>query len=143
MDTGSRFPEAAMISAASMDSEWRRPEYLNLAVSSGCGCVFRKSWFAKTTGFVPLPIAYAMEEVDVSLQLHALGGKIVHDPFLRVLHDRVLPDVADATTNAHILANAALPPYLRFPEWLGLAGSCPVPRPVVLLLCLGCTSGQP
>lgn len=141
MDTAARFPEAAMISAASMESEWRRPEYLNLAVSSGCGCVFRKSWFAKTTGFVPLPIAYAMEEVDVSLQLHALGGKIVHDPFLRVLHDHVLSDVVDATTNAVVLANTALLPYLRYPEWLWLAGACQMLRRVVFLLCHGWTSG--
>lgn len=141
MDTAAKFPDAAMISAASMESEWRRPEYVNLAVSSGCGCVFRKSWFVKTTGFVPLPIAYAMEEVDVSLQLHALGGKIVHDPFLRVLHDRVLPDTVDPQLNAVVLANTALLPYLRYPEWLWVAGLCQVLSRVVHLICRGWTSG--
>lgn len=120
--TAARFPNAAMISAASMESEWREPEFLQIAVASGCGCVFRKSWFEKTVGFVPLPIAYAMEEVDVSLQVCALGGGIVHDPFLRVKHDRVLPRIPDATTNAHILANTALLPYLRFPAWLWIVG---------------------
>lgn len=141
MDTAARFPSAAMISAASMESEWCKPQYQNLSVSSGCGCVFRRSWFKKTTGFVPLPIAYSMEEVDVSLQLHALGGRIVHDPFLRVLHDRDLPDTVDAITNAHILANTALLPYLRYPHWLWVAGFCQVLRRVLYLLYHGWTEG--
>ncbi len=141
MDTSRRFPDAAMISAASMESEWRRSEYLNLSVTSGCGCVFRKSWFGRTTGFVPLPIAYAMEEVDVSLQLHALGGQTVHDPYLRVLHDRVLPGTVDAVTNAHILANTALLPYLRYPQWLWVAGFYQVLRRVLYLLYHGWTEG--
>lgn len=141
MDTAARFPDAAMISAAGMQSEWQRAEYVNLAVSSGCGCVFRKSWFKKTVGFVPLPIAYSMEEVDISLQLHALGGTIVHDPFLRVLHDRALPEVIDPVTNAHVLANTALLPYLRYPEWLWVVGFCQVLRRVLFLLCHGWTSG--
>lgn len=141
MDTAAKFPKAAMISAASMESEWRRPEYVNLAVASGCGCVFRKRWFERTTGFVPLPIAYSMEEVDVSLQLHALGGQIVHDPFLRVLHDRMLPDTVDPQLNAVVLANTALLPYLRYPEWLWPVGLCQVFRRVVHLIYRGWTSG--
>lgn len=141
MHTASKFQGAAMISAASMESEWRRPEYLNLAVSSGCGSVFRKSWFARTTGFVPLPIAYSMEEVDVSLQLHALGGKIIHDPFLRVFHERVLSDTVDATTNAVVLANTALLPYLRYPDWLWIVGVFQVLRRIVFLLKHGWTCG--
>jgi len=141
MDTAAKFPEAAMISAASMESEWLQPRYQNLPVASGCGCVFRKSWFQRTTGFVPLPIAYSMEEVDVSLQLHALGGAIVHDPYLRVLHDRVSDGVEDSAHNAHILANTALLPYLRYPEWLWVAGFYQVMRRVLFLLWHGCPSG--
>jgi glycosyltransferase involved in cell wall biosynthesis len=141
LDTADRFPDAAVLSSAGMESEWCKPEYMNLAVFSGCGCVFRKSWFGRTTGFVPLPIAYSMEEVDISLQLHALGGEIVHDPFLRVLHDRVLPDTVDAATNAHILANTALLPFLRYPMWLWGAGICQVARRVVHLFRRGWTNG--
>lgn len=141
MDTAKRFPDAAMISAASMESEWRRSEYLNLSVSSGCGCVFRKSWFERTTGFVPMAIAYLMEEVDVSLQLHAQGGVIVHDPFLRVKHERVLPTSVDPVVNAHVLANTALLPYLRYPQWLWVAGFCQLLRRVLYLLYHGWTEG--
>ena len=141
MDTAARFPKAAMISAASMESEWRRSEYLNLSVSSGCGCVFRKSWFERTTGFVPMAIAYLMEEVDVSLQLHAQGGVIVHDPFLRVRHERVLPTSLDPVVNAHVLANTALLPYLRYPQWLWVAGFFQLLRRVLYLICHGWTEG--
>jgi GT2 family glycosyltransferase len=141
LDTACRFPLAAVISAASMESEWVNPDYMNLAVSSGCGCVFRKSWFEKTTGFVPLPIAYSMEEVDVSLQLFDMGGKIVHDPFLRVLHDRELPQEVDPVINANVLANTALLPFLRYPQWLWVAGFCQVLRRVLYLLYHGWTEG--
>jgi GT2 family glycosyltransferase len=108
---------------------------------SGCGCVFRKSWFEKTRGFVPLPVAYNMEEVDIGLQLHAAGGMIIHDPLLRVVHDheparRISPEI-----NALVLANTALFPFLRFPAWLWPLGVWSVLRRVIVLLFWGWTSG--
>jgi GT2 family glycosyltransferase len=141
LDTAARFPDAAIISAASMESEWRCSEFLHLAVASGCGCVFNKTWFGKTTGFVPLPVAYSMEEVDVSLQLCAQGGLIVHDPFLRVLHDRVLPSTVDAVTNAHVMANTALFAYLRYPQWLWIVGVWQVLYRALYCLSHGWTAG--
>lgn len=115
MRTAALFPDAAMISAASQDFEKQMPGYHVIAVSSGCGCVFLKSWFQRTKGFVPLPVAYGMEEVDVSLQLHALGGKIIHDPGLHVKHDKLPPTEVNAELNARVIANFALFPYLRYP----------------------------
>ena len=141
MDTAERFPEAAMLSAASQESEWREAVFLKAAVPSGCGCVFRKSWFERTRGFVPLPIAYSMEEVDIGLQLHALGGVIVHDPFLRVRHDHPAAATMDARVNAHVMANTALLPFLRYPRWLWPAGLWQVTRRVVYCLLHGWTAG--
>lgn len=112
------FPEAAIISAASHEAEWQVPGFLQIAVASGCGCVFRKSWFERTTGFVPLRIAYNMEEVDVGLKLHAIGGAIVHDPDLRVIHDHPWRERVDPEINGAVLANTALLAYLRYPWWL-------------------------
>lgn len=136
-----RFPEAAMFSAASHAKEWRSLQLQRIAVPSGCGCVFRKSWFERTQGFVPLPVAYSMEEVDIGLQLHALGGVIIHDPLLRVVHDRLVATEIDAATNAQVLANTALFPFLRFPVWLWPLGAWSVLRRVVLLRRWGWTAG--
>ncbi|WP_449068731.1 glycosyltransferase family 2 protein [Prosthecobacter sp.] len=115
MQTSALFPDAAMISAASQDFERQMPGFHVIAVSSGCGCVFRKSWFQRTRGFVSLPVAYGMEEVDISLQLHALGGKIIHDPGLHVKHDKLPPTEVSDDVNARVIANFALLPYLRYP----------------------------
>jgi GT2 family glycosyltransferase len=118
LDVAQKFPDAAIISAASHEAEWREPGFRRIGIASGCGCVFRKSWFAKTEGFVPLAVAYSMEESDLGLQLFALGGDIVHDPDLRVKHDHPPIKSVDPLTNARVLANTALLPYLRYPKWL-------------------------
>ncbi len=136
-----RFPDAAMLSAASHEKEWQSMQFQRIAMPSGCGCVFRQGWFQRTRGFVPLPVAYNMEEVDIGLQLHALGGVIVHDPLLRVVHDRAPSQEVDAVTNAQVLANTALFPYLRYPAWLWPVGVWSVIYRVVLLLCWGWSAG--
>lgn len=135
------FPDAAMFSAASQDFEKAMPGPHAIAVSSGCGCVFHKSWHMRTRGFVPLPIAYGMEEVDISLQLHALGGIIVHDPDLHVKHDKEPPTEVSAETNAAVIANMALFPYLRYPPLLWPAGLWQVLRRVVYVVRAGWPQG--
>jgi hypothetical protein len=135
------FPDAAMYSAASQDFEKEMPGPHAIAVSSGCGCVFRKSWHARTRGFVPLPIAYGMEETDISLQLHALGGLIVHDPQLHVKHDKPLPVDVTARVNATVIANMALLPYLRYPVLLWPMGLWQVLRRVLYVLSFGWSQG--
>ncbi|MBN8420535.1 MAG: glycosyltransferase family 2 protein [Verrucomicrobia bacterium] len=141
MGLAEHFPTAAMFSAASHAQEWQSLDFQRIAVPSGCGCVFRRSWFQRTRGFVPLPIAYNMEEVDIGLQLHALGGMIVHDPLLRVLHDNVPKKEVDANINAHVLANTALFSYLCFPAWLWPVGALSVLNRLVLLFRWGWTAG--
>jgi GT2 family glycosyltransferase len=110
------FPDAAVLSAASHAPEWQSLQLRRIAVFSGCGCVFHKPRILRTRGFVPLAIAYGMEEVDVSLQLHALGGRILHDPLLRVNHepapDRPRPGPHMAALG---LTNTLLLPWLRYP----------------------------
>lgn len=118
MRLAERFPDSAMFSAASHEKEWRSLQFQRIAVPSGCGCVFRKSWFERTRGFVPLVVAYNMEEVDIGLQLHALGGVIVHDPLLRVVHDHPPDETSSATVNAVVVANTVLFGWLHFPVWM-------------------------
>lgn len=117
------FPDAAVLSAASHAPEWARLVLQRIPVFSGCGCVFNKRWFARTRGFVPLPIAYGMEEVDMSLRLHALGGGMIHDPLLRVNHEPPADRARDEQkVAAVVLANTVLLPWLRYPVWLWPAG---------------------
>ncbi len=114
-----RFPQAAIFSAASHPAEWQSSNIEHVGIFSGCGCVFRKSFFAKMGGFVPLPVAYGMEEVDLSVRTHAAGGLVVHDPWLRVRHEQ-MPNRArnERAISSSVLANSALFPLLRFPWWL-------------------------
>lgn len=136
-----QFPDAAMFSAASQDFEKEMAGPHAIAVSSGCGCVFRQSWHARTRGFVPLPIAYGMEETDISLQLHALGGVIVHAPDLHVKHDKPPPLEVSARTNATVIANMALLPYLRYPVLMWPAGIWQVLRRVMYVVSSGWPHG--
>jgi GT2 family glycosyltransferase len=135
------FPDAAMYSAASQDFEKAMPGPHAIAVSSGCGCIFRKSWHSRTRGFVPLPIAYGMEETDISLQLHALSGAIVHAPDLHVRHDKPPPVEVSALLNATVIANMALLPYLRYPVMMWPAGFWQVLRRVIYAISSGWPHG--
>ena len=60
-------------------SEW-------VADFSGGGCAYRRERYLQTGGYVPLPTAYGMEEVDFGLRLHALGGRVLRSGSLRVFH---------------------------------------------------------
>ena len=115
LETAGKFPEAAVLSAASQMSESSIPDFLRLACPSGCGCVFRKGWFLRTSGFVPLQVAFNMEETDIGLQLQEIGGMVVHDPKLRVLHEHPQPRALTGEESALVLANTVLLPFLRYP----------------------------
>ena len=81
----------------------------------GCGHLMRKAWFVKCPGYLPRSLAYNFEEVDLCLQLHALGARILRAPSLEVWHEhraaeRTHPDIAVAT-----LVNTFLFPMVRYP----------------------------
>jgi GT2 family glycosyltransferase len=117
------FPGVAVFSAASHAPEWASLQLRRIAVFSGCGCIFHKPWFLRTCGFVPLAVAYGMEEVDLSLQLHALGGRIIHDPLLRVNHEPAPDRPAPGQRTAELgLVNTLMLPWLRYPVALWPVG---------------------
>ncbi|MEM9512276.1 MAG: glycosyltransferase [Cyanobacteria bacterium P01_E01_bin.48] len=125
-----RFPAAAVIGAAiyhigepvEPDTEaacW-------VADFTGCGCAYRRDVFNGTTGYVSLPVAYGMEEVDLNLRLHASGWKILGSSWLRVFHNTRLEHHESPKITAASVANQALLAFLRYPVrywWLG-AGQC-------------------
>lgn len=86
-----------------------------IADFSGGACVYRRAHYLDAGGYVPLPMAYGMEEVDLALRLHARGRRILRTEWLRVHHDTDLARHADADVTAASLANIALLAYLRYP----------------------------
>ena len=109
-----QFPQAAVLSATATPKDWERPAPRHIGVYTGFACVFNQAWFQRTAGFVPLPFAYCMEEVDLCLQLHALGGQVLECPTLRVEHEAD-PPVDSVAFHSRALANIALFWFLRCP----------------------------
>lgn len=93
---------------------------------SGGACVYRRNVFLEAGGYVPLPVAYGMEEVDLALRLHSRGARILTSLWLRVFHDTDLQHHADSHVAAGSIANLALLAYLRYPVslWMVGAGQC-------------------
>jgi len=123
-------PEASVICAAlyhageSIGLDQRSAQWT--ADFSGGACIYRRQAFLDAGGYVPLPVAYGMEEVDLALRLHACGGKILTTSWLRVFHNTDLRRHAAAHVTAGSIANLALLAYLRYPVslWVIGVGQC-------------------
>jgi GT2 family glycosyltransferase len=113
------YPEAAILSAQLFHHGEAvladRPEAAWVSDFVGAGCAYRRDQFLQTGGYVPLPTAYGMEEVDLALRLHAQGGRILHSHWLRVAHETDRSHHADPEVTAASVANLALLSYLRYP----------------------------
>lgn len=112
----SRYPETAVFAATilpmeSPDSQglWLQAHYV------GCGHLMNRDWFQRTQGYLPLPVAYNLEEVDVSIQLHDLGGRCLQSGDLRVFHDHPVPLRENENTQVAMMINTVLFPLLRYP----------------------------
>jgi glycosyltransferase involved in cell wall biosynthesis len=122
-----KFPGASILSATIYQpGEPIRPANATahwVADFIGCGCVYRRSAFLRTSGYVPLPVAYGMEEVDLALGLLANEQRILSTPWLRVFHDTRLQHHRDPEIVAASIANLALLAYLRYPKSLWPLGA--------------------
>lgn len=114
-----QFPDASVICAAvchlgeSIAIDIRCAQWT--ADFLGAACLYRRQAFLDAGGYVPLPVAYGMEEVDLALRLHSRGGKILTTPWLRVFHNTDLRHHAEPEVTAGSIANLALLAYLRYP----------------------------
>lgn len=114
-----KFPEASVVCAAlyhageSIGLDERSAQWT--ADFSGGACIYRREVFLEAGGYVPLPVAYGMEEVDLAIRMHAQGGKILTTPWLRVFHNTDLKRHGDPRVTAGSIANLALLAYLRYP----------------------------
>lgn len=125
-ETFAKAPEASLICAAlyhigeSIGLDEQSAKWT--ADFSGGACVYRKDAFLAAGGYVPLPVAYGMEEVDLAIRLHARGGKVLSTPWLRVFHNTDLKRHGDPRVTASSIANLALLAYLRYPMSLWAIG---------------------
>lgn len=124
------FPKAAVIGAAiyHLHETIKQDKFTAQWEHSfvGCGCAYRKEIFQSTQGYVELPVAYGMEEVDLSLRLHDLGWGVLISPWLRVFHNTELKHHKNPKITAASISNQILLTYLRYPPilwWIGF-GQC-------------------
>lgn len=114
-----KYPHASMLVAVVRDiyfpDGFPAPVTHRSAAFVGCGCVYRRSAFLTTSGFVPLQLAYGMEEADLSMRLHAGGGIILQSSRLVVQHDTDMRHRFTPSVNAAVTSNAALLVFLRYP----------------------------
>lgn len=123
-----QFPQAAVIGAAiyHQNETIQADKYTANWEHSfvGCGCAYRKSIFEKIQGYVELPLAYGMEEVDLSLRLYDQNWRVLISPWLRVFHNTNLSHHQQPKITAASISNQVLLTFLRYPVifWgLGLA----------------------
>ena len=81
----------------------------------GCGHAIRVAAYRSVRGYLARPIAYGLEESDLSLQLFAAGWKIVHSEALRVFHDtdRLHHNAPEITSGQ--ITNLGLGVFLNYP----------------------------
>lgn len=114
------FPNAAIVSPAVYLCEKPRlprlPEISEDVSFEGSASITRRSHYLNLPGYVPVPDAYGVEEVDISLQAHAAGYQILHCPWLRAWHDRPHSDYQHGLVPW--VKNEVLLAYLRYPRIL-------------------------
>lgn len=116
---GRVFQKDDAIEPASRDASW-------VADFEGGGASYRRSAFQRSGGYVAIPIAYGMEEVDLALRLHAAGVRILRSGWLRVYHDADLSRHADPQVTAASLRNLGLLTFLRYPAALWPVGAAQI-----------------
>ena len=115
----SELPHAAVLGA----SIWHRHEpekartkrLVRLPNYVGCGYAVRLTAYRQVRGFIPRPVAYGMEECDLSLQLFASGWQIYQAGELRVFHDTDRRHQQSPEVTAGVIANVGLYAFLHYP----------------------------
>lgn len=103
----------------------------------GCGVAYRRDAFLATGGYVALPIAYGMEEVDLCIRLADRGAPMYYSTWLRVYHDNDLAHHAGARITAGSIENLALLVFLRYPFRYWPYGGLQVARRISWLVKVG------
>jgi GT2 family glycosyltransferase len=115
----SELPHAAVLGA----SIWHRHEPEKARTKSlvqfpnyvGCGHAVRLAAYRQVRGYIPRPVAYGMEELDLSLQLFTAGWQIYEAGDLRVFHDTDLKYHRSSEVTSGVIANVGLYTFLHYP----------------------------
>lgn len=99
----------------------------------GGGVSYRREDFLESQGYVPLAIAYGMEEVDLCLRFFDMGKRIYFSPWLRVFHNSELTHHSSAAVTAASIQNLALLIFLRYPKRYWFYGALQILNRVVWL----------
>jgi hypothetical protein len=81
----------------------------------GCGYAIRLSAYRRVRGFIPRPVAYGMEEIDLSMQFFAANWQIYEAGDLRVFHDTELKHHQSPEVTSAAIANTGLYAFLHYP----------------------------
>jgi GT2 family glycosyltransferase len=112
-------PRAAVLAASIYHQREPQPDRttdVNITTDYiGCGYAIRTDAYRQTTGHIDRTCPYGIEEVDVAMQLHAIGWTILHSRRLRVFHDTQLSHHQRADVIAGTVQNVALRAFLRYP----------------------------
>jgi glycosyltransferase involved in cell wall biosynthesis len=115
----SSYPNAAVFGA----SIWHRAEpercrsrvVRRVASYVGCGHAMRVAAYRDLRGYLARPMAYAIEESDVGLQLFVRGWQVFSAEELRVYHDTDRTHHEAAEVTASTITNLALLAFLHYP----------------------------
>ena len=111
-----------------------KPEVGPAVNFGGGGVAYRRDQFLASGGYVPLAVAYGMEEVDLCLRYLDSKRKIYFSPWLRVFHDNDLSKHACGDVTAGSIVNLALLVYLRYPVRYWPYGAMQVLRRIAWLI---------
>ena len=75
----------------------------------------RLAAYKQVRGYLPRPVAYGMEEIDLSLQLIAANWQIYNAGSLRVFHDTDRKHHESAEITAGTISNVGLAAFLHYP----------------------------
>ena len=133
-----RYPDASVIASEIIEHDQPIREaqrFIGVTSNFGAGGVaYRREDFLATDGYLPLAIAYGMEEVDLCIRLYDLGKRIYFSPWLRVFHDTTLSRHRTAPITAASTSNLALLVFLRYPKQFWIYGALQVLNRVVWLI---------
>jgi GT2 family glycosyltransferase len=141
----SRLPEASLVTVGIVEDP-REATALptraqRVASFCGCACAYRKSRARVAGTYVPIPIAYGMEEQDLALRIHHSGGSIYFEPALLVIHECDFARRATAKIIAAALQNTILLCLLRYPFLLWPIGIAQVTKFATWNVARGHSSG--
>ena len=115
----SSYPRAAIFGASiwhRAEAEIRRSRVVRRVASYvGCGHAMRVAAYRDIRGYLARPMAYAIEESDVGLQLFVRGWQVCSAEELRVYHDTDRTHHEAAEVTASTITNLALLAFLHYP----------------------------